>query len=377
MLEQDFLDRIVNVQWAGAVEIPDAEFFPAPAAVTNPNCASPHANALTVSGWVWVPIDTASAAYPLMVFGGDSSGDTSTVTAIVGLDGTFTINVAFTGVPFAVDPLVGDYPGFDYVGWFRADEFPIQAGSAATPVGSFEDTNHNAGIMGLCGGGGGFTVSPFQGCFRLPTDEAVLGQRVTVGSGTPTLAPEQWHHFIASCDTGGLAHWGNQTVAAFMFVNGVNVVEYFPGFFGLRTAAQFGLPDGTTFEPGTGVSIKGRPAAIPRPSSQIGSWPQTPIRFCDWQGYPRLIIPYQHIGKFFMLEDGIRKRVSTKTAEQAFGVMVPDPNDKNKLKPRAMWMFRGGSGSFHKSLNRSTDGEFVKTGEIKTVKPPPLWSPPA
>lgn len=360
----DAFQNIVNVNWGGAVEIPDAKFFPAPAAVTNSNATAPHANALSISGWVWVPVGTESAQYPLMVFGGDSSGDTSTVTATVGLDGRFTINVTFTGVPFDVDPLVGDYPGYDYYGWFQyLDPIPVQPGGRAAPV---ELGPLITGIAGLCGSGS-FTVAPPAGCFRVPTSEAVLGQRVTMGSGEDTLAPNEWHHFIASCDTGGQPVWGDQLVGAFMFVNGQNVVEYFDEFFGLKLASQFGLPDDTTFEEGTGIAIKGRPAAIPRPSSQVEDWPQTPIRFCDWQVYPRLINPYDDIGNFIRIQKGVRKRVKTRIAEELYGKRSGNP-----VRKRAMWLFTGGGGSFHKSGDRAWGGNFIKTGKIKTVKPPPL-----
>lgn len=368
MLQQDHLNRIINVQWGGAVEVQ------LNAAVTNPNVASPHANALTISGWVWVPVGAPSLTYPLLVFGGDSSGDTSTLTASVGLDGRFTLGVVFTGVPLTIDPLVPDYPGFDYVGWYRGLTASFTPGSPAEPIPIPDDKGDGAGpgIGGLCSAGAGFTIAPFEGCFRIPTDEAVLSQRVNMGSGTPTLAPNEWHHFIASCDTGGLQHWGNQNVGAFFFVNGENKVAYFPGFFGLKLASQAGSPPGTTFEPGAGVSIKGRPAAIPRPSSQLGDWSQTPIRFCDWQVYPRLVDPHTDLNKFFVLDGGVRKRVNTRTAEDAFGVAVGSPPVK-----RPLWLFKGGSGSFHKSGPRSTDGEFIKTGTIITVPPPPLWTPPA
>lgn len=372
MLQQDHLNRIVNVQWGGAVEIK------LNAAVTNPNVAVPHANALAISGWVWVPTGTPINTYPLIVFGGygvpgNPIGGISFVSVTVRSDG-FEIDVNFEGVPFLADPLVPDYPGFDYVGWYEGLTESFAPGAPAQPIPIPEDKGDGAGpgIGGLCTAGSGFTIAPFEGCFRIPTDEAILAQGVAMGTGQPLFALNQWHHFIASCDTGGLAHWGDQTIGAFLFVNGENKVEYFPGFFGLVLAGQVGAPANATFVAGTGISINGRPAGIPRPSTQLGDWTQTPIRFCDWQIYPRLVNPFTDIGKFFVLDEGVRKRVRTQTAADAFGVPVGSPSVK-----RPLWLFKGGGGSFHKSGPRSTDGEFVKTGTIITVPPPPMWTPPA
>lgn len=373
MLQQDHLTRIVNVQWGGAVEIPQVGTLGA--AVTNPNVETAHPTAITISGWVWVPEGTPSGSYPLMIFGGDSVNlGWSEIEADVRPDGTFRITSLLQGVPFLSDPAEFEYAVWDYYGWVKiTQQSPGGEPTHGVPT-TYAAMDWNIiGVHALCLANGG-TIAP---CGFEQASAALLAQRASVNQDPALvtyLRPSEWHHFIITADPGGIPTWASgDGIPGFLFVNGQSAYNHFPGSEGLiTTLSQVGLAEATEFTPGVGWHITGKPAGIPRPSSEIANWPQTPIRFCDWQVYPRFIDPNQHIDKFFRIEDGIRKRVSTTVAANAFGVPVGNPPVNRQL-----WHFKGGGSSFHKSGPRSTDGEFVKIGVIKTVPPPPLWSPPA
>lgn len=391
MLQQDHLHRIIDVQWGGAVE-PQLQ-----SAVSQINSPISNAQALSMSGWVRVrsgiPIfgNPASANYTVMVFGGhpDPSVIGYTDFSITANALGFTIRAVFVGVPTQaiVDGSLLFRAGYDDRGWFG--EGPVlgqsQVGQTLTrvpnpvilnpPVVDADGRVHYWQVFGfhhaVCTGD---TVPPPTGCFQIEVPTSVVGSQISVAPITGPYPYDTWHHFMWAINTAGKNPWGGELVEVYCFANALPALEYLPGFEGLKLAQLVGQPDGTQAGDGSGINLKGN-AGFPIPGVEFGNgaFPVTNhIQLCDWQFYPRMINPNTEISNFIRIENGVRKRVRSRVAEDLYGEPVGSPPVK-----RPLWLFKGGGGSFHKSGPRSTDGEFLKIGVIKTVPPPPLWSPPA
>lgn len=382
----DAFQNIVNVSWDGAIE-PQLN-----SAITQFNSQVPNTRALTISGWIRVrsgiPLfgEPGGAIYTAMTFGGYPDKDEigySELQLICSEDG-FLARLTLVGTPSAAEGDGTSTPfsraGYDDAGWFV--EGPVlgqnQIGETLTRVpnpvpisppiidadGRWLYWRTFGFYNAVCAGD---KVPPITGCFQVPFDDSSMASSITLTANVDPLSYDEWHHFMWAIDTGGAEPWGGDSIEAYAFANAEpNLDLYFLGEFPRVATSLRGLAEVFDVDGPPGVNINKGTFGIPRPSTELGDWLVSDhVQYADWQFYPRMINPGSEIGNFMRIQKGERKRVRTRVAEELYGFRSGSPPRK-----RAMWLFKGGQGSFHKSGNRAWGGNFTKKTKIISVPPP-------